>query len=92
MADRRFVNEFENKFWLRKDSYDGFDISMGVGDPAEVTDIVGICILFKEEYVFSELAAGLYRGTTPCSPLRTFTNRRLDLYRKKFDMFYLVLT
>lgn len=53
------------KLWIIKDSYDGFDIPVGVGDSTKVTDIINIYIIFKLGCEFPDLAGDLYRDDSP---------------------------
>ena len=41
---RKSILSYENSTWAK--TSDDFDITMGAFDGAEVTDLVGICILY----------------------------------------------
>lgn len=70
LAFRRSVIEFYNIFWIKKDSYDGFNIPMGTSNSAEVTDIVGIIFSFRWGVSLRNLQI-VYIRMTLCSPSRT---------------------
>ena len=58
---RRTVINYKNKHWTRKDRPDEMDITMGARDSAEITDLVGIYLLWKLKTRFPDIGGGLYR-------------------------------
>lgn len=85
LAARRSVIEFENKFWIRMDN-DGFVIPIESDNSAKVMDIVGIYTLFKLESEYPGFPGGLYRDNFLFT-VKNVTNKKLDLYIKRFHRF-----
>ena len=60
-AARRTVIEYNSEYWSRKDRPDEMDITIGAKDSAEITDLVGVYLLWKLGEEFPKLGGGLYR-------------------------------
>ena len=51
----------DNKPWIKKDSNDDFDVTMGSYDGAEVCELAGLFMLIELSKIFDEDNIGLYR-------------------------------
>ena len=60
-AARRTVVEYNNEYWTRRDRPEEMDITIGAKDSAEITDLVGIYLLWKLGDEFPDIGGGLYR-------------------------------
>ena len=60
-AARRTVIEYNNEYWSRKDRPEEMDITIGAKDSAEITDLVGVYLLWKLGDELPDLGGGLYR-------------------------------
>lgn len=59
---RKSVFEYWNEICIRKDTGDAFYVPMGLRDPVQVTDLVGMYILSKFNVSMPEVDGGLYRN------------------------------
>ena len=55
------VFKYKEQLWSRKDRPQEWDITIGAKDSAEVTDLVGIYLLYGLAEEFPEITGGLYR-------------------------------
>ena len=53
--------EYNSEYWSRKDRPEEMDITIGARDSAEITDLVGVYLLWKLGEEFPNLGGGLYR-------------------------------
>ena len=51
----------DNEPWIKKDSNDDFDVTMGSYDGAEVCELAGLFMLIELSKIFDEDNIGLYR-------------------------------
>lgn len=55
------ILEYRNKFWIRKDTRDGFELPKCAPDSAQASDLVGIYLLYKLYEGMTEIGDDLYR-------------------------------
>ena len=58
---RRTIMQYKNEYWARSDRPNQIDISIGARDSAEMTDLVGMYLLWKLGDEFPQVGGGLYR-------------------------------
>lgn len=65
LAARKSVIEFDNKLWIRKETPNCFDMTMGSLNAAQLNDEVGIYLLHMISLEFLDIKEGIYRGDAP---------------------------
>ena len=87
MEARKTILFYNNSSWIKKDSAEPFDVSMGAKDSAEISDIVGLFILNEINKKFPGVQGGLYRDDGLLI-LRNLSPRMTDGFRKNLHQLF----
>ena len=72
----------DNEPWIKKDSNDDFDVTMGSYDGAEVCELAGLFMLIELSKNFDEDNIGLYRDDG-LSVFKNYNGHQNDKVRKE---------
>ena len=72
----------DNEPWIKKDSNDDFDVTMGSYDGAEVCELAGLFMLIELSKMFDEDNIGLYRDDG-LSVFKNYNGHQNDKVRKE---------
>ena len=72
----------DNEPWIKKDSNDDFDVTMGSYDGAEVCELAGLFMLIELSKIFDEDNIGLYRDDG-LSVFKNYNGHQNDKVRKE---------
>lgn len=79
---RKTLISFNGQLWARKDTQDGFDVTMGSSDSAQVTDLIGLFLLNTIADEIPIARGGLYRDDG-LLVLNNVPNRMMEKTRKQ---------
>jgi len=83
---RKSLLFFNNEAWMKKDTNDSFDVTMGSFDGAKICELVGLLIMNKLSNLVAQNNTGFYRDDGLII-LRNMRGRRTNKTRNIIELF-----